>query len=378
MRIQAIKTYVLSQRLNDQSFCYSQAWYDSRTILLLEMITDDGLCGFGESFGNAYANQTIVDRIYAPAILGEDVFASERIWDSLYQKMRDNGQKGSPVEAISAIDIALWDLKGQYVRMPVHRLLGGARRERVLPYATGLYRSKSKNLLKDLVGEAEGYARQGFRAIKIKIGFGPEADLETIGAVRGAIGNIKLMVDANHAYTAHEAIRLSNAMEKYDVEWFEEPVPPEDIEGYREVKAKTRIAVAGGEAEFTRYGFDRLLSRRAVDIVQPDCCVTGGLSEAMKIATLATVHNIQCFPHIWGSAVALRTGIHFAFALPDFPGCLNPRDVYVELDRTPNVFREQLSPGAYRLDGDGYMAIDDEPGLGLHIDRSLIEKYRVR
>ncbi len=378
MKIQAIKTYVVSQKLGGKSFCYSQAWYDTRTILLLELITDDGLSGWGESFGNAYANQTIIDQVYAPAIMGEDVFASERIWDTLYQKMRDNGQKGSPIEAISAIDIALWDLKGQYTRMPVHRLLGGSRRERILPYATGLYRSRSKSLAKDLIDEAEGYIKQGFRALKIKIGFGLETDLETIRAVRCAIGPTRLMVDANHAYTAHEAIRLSHAMEKYDIEWFEEPVPPEDIEGYREVKAKTNIAVAGGEAEFTRYGFYRLLSSRAVDIVQPDCCVTGGLSEAMKVATLSTIHNIQCFPHVWGSAVALRTGIHFAFALPDFPGCLNPRGMYLELDRTPNIFREQLSPGAYHLNRDGYMLMDEEPGLGLHIDRSLIEKFRVK
>lgn len=378
MKIKEVNTYVVSQKLGEERFSYSQAWYNSRTIMLLEIVTDDGITGWGESFGNAFVNKTIIDSVYAQCILNEDVFATERIWESLYNKMRDNGQKGCSIEAISAIDIALWDLKGQYTHMPVYRLLGGCRRDYIVPYATGLYRGESADVVEELIKEAVGYAEQGFRAIKMKIGFGLEKDIISIRRVRQAIGKeIKLMVDANHAYNASSAIYLSRSIEEFDIGWFEEPVPPEDIEGYIELKNKTNIPVAGGETEFTRYGFNRMLAKRAVDIVQPDCCVTGGISEFVKIAALATIHNIQCFPHVWGSAVALRAGINCAFALPNYPDSLNPQEMYLELDRTPNIFREELSPMPYILDGQGHMPIEEFEGLGLHIDKKLIEKYRV-
>ena len=378
MKVKELRTYIVSQELREGSFCYSQAWYNKRTIMLLEIITDDGISGWGESFGNAYVNKAIIDNVYAPLVTGENIFHTERIWDMMYNATRDNGQKGSPIEALSAVDIALWDLKGQYLDMPAHSLMGGHRRERVIPYATGLYRRKSDSMLKELIDEAVSYAQQGFKGIKIKIGFGIEDDIGTVKEIRKNVGDgIKLMVDANHAYNASTAIKLSRSLEAFDITWFEEPVPPEDIDGYIEVKSKTNIPVAGGEAEYTRYGFRHLLSRRAVDIVQPDCGVTGGISEFMKIAVMAAIHNIQCYPHIWGSSVALRSGMHCAFALPNYPDSLTPGDVYLELDRTPNIFREELSAGCYEIK-DGYIYLPEEKGLGLNIDRKLIEKYEVK
>lgn len=377
MIIKNIKTYIVSQQLNNQSFCYSQAWYNSRTIMLIEIITDDGISGFGEAFGNAFINKSVVENVYKPKLIGQNIFDSGKIWDELYNSLRDNGQKGSCIEALSAVDNALWDLKGKCTHLPVYRLMGGARREKIKPYATGLYHSASDNLQKDLVNEAESYVKQGFNAIKIKIGFGIEKDIMTIRNIRSAVGcNIELMVDANHAYNAYTACKLASAIEKYDISWFEEPVPPEDIEGYKEVKSSTSIPLTGGEAEFTRYGFKRFIDERCVDILQPDCSVTGGLSEYLKILTLAKIANTQCFPHVWGSAVAVQVGLNAAFATPDFPESLNPADVYFELDRTPNIFREELNINKLKII-DGYIYLSEFEGLGINVDRDLIKKYQI-
>lgn len=378
MKITKVNTYIVSQKLDGgESFAYSQYWYNTRTIMLLKMETDDGITGWGEAFGPAAVNKAIIDHVYAPLIINRDPFDSEVIWEELYNKLRDHGQKGSPVEAISAIDIALWDIKGKALKLPIYKLLGGAPRERVMPYATGLYRRKCEDITRELVSEAAFYAEQGFKAIKLKIGFGIEDDIKVIKEIRMIIGDsILLMVDANHAYNANNAIKLSRKMEEHNIFWFEEPVPPEDIDGYIEVKNKTFIPVAGGEAEFSRYGFQHLLNRRAVDIVQPDCCVTGGISEFRKIAVLASVNNIQCYPHIWGSVVALHTGLHCAFSLPHYPPSLTPDEMLLELDRTPNIFREELTKKKLTI-RDGYIGLPDSPGLGVDIDEELIRKYLV-
>lgn len=377
MIIKEVKTYVVSQSLGEQSFCYSQLWYNSRTIMILEIITEDGISGFGEAFGNAFINQSIIEHAYVPKLIGQHIFDSGKIWDTLYNLLRDNGQKGSCIEALSAVDNALWDLKGKYTHMPVYQLMGGARRKRIMPYATGLYHSKSSTLEKDLVEEAVSYVEAGFRAVKMKIGFGVQDDIHMVKQVRNAIGgNIDLMVDANHAYNALTATKLAREIEQYNISWFEEPVPPEDIEGYKQVKNATTIPLSGGEAEFTSYGFKRLVDERAVDILQPDCCVTGGLSEFLKIVTLAKIQNIQCFPHVWGTGIAVAVGLNAAFAMPDFPESLNPSEVYFELDRTPNIFREQISKKKLVIK-DGYIDLPQYEGLGLDIDRELIKKYQI-
>jgi len=378
LKIRDINTYILSQQLNrGESFAYSQNWYNTRTIMILEMKTEEGVVGWGECFGPAVVNKAIIDNLYKPLLIGRDPFDSEVIWDELYNKLRDHGQKGAVIEAISAIDIALWDIKGKVLNLPVYKLSGGAYRKRIMPYATGLYRRKCDDITRELVEEASRYVQQGFKAIKLKVGFGIHDDLMTLREIRREIGDkVLLMVDANHAYNANTALKLARRMEEYDIFWFEEPVPPEDIEGYIEVKNGTSIPIAGGEAEFTRYGFNNLLKRRAVNIVQPDCCVTGGISEFKKIATLASIYNIQCYPHIWGSSIALQAGIHCAFSLPDFPPSLTPFDVLLEYDRTPNIFREKLSKIEFKIK-DGYVNLPDRPGLGLEIDEDLIKKYRV-
>jgi len=377
MIISKVKTYVISEELGEKSFCYSQNWYNSRTIMVLEIITDDGISGWGEAFGNAFINQTIIEKVYKAKIIGQNIFDSEKIWDELYNLLRDNGQKGSCIEALSAIDNALWDLKGKYTHLPVYRLLGGARRDKILPYATGLYHKELNQAPKDLVAEAISYVEAGFKAIKMKIGFGLKNDIEIVKAVREAVGsNVQIMVDPNHAYNSMTAIELSKGIEPYDILWIEEPVPPEDIKGYCEVKAASRIPISGGEAEFTMYGFKKFIDNRAVQILQPDCCITGGLTSFRRIITLAKIENIQCYPHVWGSGIALAVGLNAAFSLPDFPEALVTSPVYFELDRTENIFREKLNKIPLNI-VDGWIEKTEFEGLGVDIDRDLIDKYRI-
>jgi D-galactarolactone cycloisomerase len=377
MKITDIKTYIVSQKLGEKSFCYSQAWYNTRTIMVLEIVTDDGLSGWGEAFGNAFINQAVIENAYKARLIDQNVFDTEKIWDELYNSLRDNGQKGSCIEALSAVDNALWDLKGKYTHLPVYTLLGGARRKRIIPYATGLYHTDLNQDPKTLVAEAVRYVEAGFKALKMKTGFGVEDDIKMVAAVRKAIGaDIKLMVDPNHAYNASSAIRMAKGIEPYDILWIEEPVVPEDIKGYKEVKAATSIAISGGEAEFTAYGFKRFIDERAVDILQPDCCITGGLTAFRRIMTLAKIENIQCYPHVWGSGIAVAVGLNAAFAMPDFPEALKPEEVYFELDRTENIFREKLNKNKLVIK-DGYIDLPEFEGLGVDIDRDLIKEYQV-
>ncbi|MGL1894469.1 MAG: mandelate racemase/muconate lactonizing enzyme family protein [Spirochaetaceae bacterium] len=378
MKIESVETIIVKQNLGEGvSFAYSQAWYNTRTIMILKITTDTGIVGWGESFGPAYVNKALIDNYFTPYIMGRDPLDIEVIWEGLYNMFRDHSPKGNAIEAMSAIDIALWDIKGKFLNLPIYKLLGGTPRKHLLPYATGLYPTQLPSNHKVLVQEALRYKNDGFKAIKIKIGFGIEDDINLVKKIRAAVGNdLMLMVDANHAYNANTALKVCRGIEECNITWFEEPVPPEDIDGYIELKSKTTIPLSGGEAEFTRYGFNNLLNRRAVDIVQPDCAVTGGISEFRKIAMLAHVNNIQCYPHVWGSVIGLFTAIHCAFSLPDYPHKLVQEDMLLEYDRTTNIFRDKLAKQPLEL-VDGYILPPTKPGLGIEIDEELLEKYRV-
>jgi len=377
MKITDVEVIVLRHPLS-RPFGFSQWWFEARTCCLVRVATDAGLVGWGECYGPPEPIKAVIDAVYAPLILrGADPFDNEVLWERMYNRMRDYGQKGVAVAAIAGVDIALWDLKGKAVGLPVCKLLGGVFRDRVQAYATGMYFTETDDLPAALAAEAAGYVAQGFRAVKLKVGLGLAADRANVRAVRAATGDgVTLMADANHAYDPKEAIRLGRMLEEHGVYWFEEPVPPEDIAGYIEVKAALDLAVAGGESEYTRWGFRELLGRRAVDIVQPDTCGAGGLTECKRIMALASAHGIQYTPHVWGSAVGLAASLHLAATVPDNPPSLHPTPLLFEFDRTENLFREQLAltPIVQR---DGVIAVPSGPGLGIEIDQRVVERYRV-
>ena len=210
-------------------------------------------------------------------------------------------------------------MRGKLLGQPVSTLLGGRRRERVKVYATGLYFTGGEDLLGKLVEEARLYAAQGFRAIKMKVGLGVETDVRHARAVRQALGDdVELMVDANHAYSLSEAVNFARRIEALGISFFEEPLSPEDYEGYRELRGRTTIPIAGGECEYLLAGFRQLLGGRCVDIAQPDICAAGGLSEVMRIAALARAFHVNVIPHSWGTGIAFAAG----FAPGQRAGCL--------------------------------------------------------
>jgi len=374
MKIVDVKAYVLEAALAEP-FAYSQAWYERRGACLVEIVGEDGNSGWGEAFGPARLTAPIVD-YYKPLLIGEDALATVPHCQTLYNRLRDHGQKGLAIEALSAIDIALWDLKGRHLGVSVQRLIGGPLRNRVEAYATGFYRKRGGDPFSYLVEEAHQRIAEGFTGIKLKLGFGLDGDARLCELVRKAIGpNIRIMVDANHAYDALGAIRLGRLIQPLDIAWFEEPVTPEDLAGYREVKAALDIPIAGGEAEFTRWGFRPLVTERLVDILQPDIAAAGGISETKKIADMASAFGVRVNPHVWGTGVALAASLQLIACLPHNPPGLFPIEPLLEFDQSEHPIRMAViaEPIVQR---DGWVEIPDRPGLGIEIDRTALAKFK--
>ena len=378
MSIKKITCHVVAAPVQ-RPFTSSRGWlYKTRGTCLVEIETDDGIVGWGECYGPAQITAAVVQSV-APWLIGQDPMRTEFLWQMIYTRLRDHGQKGVVVQGLSGIDIALWDIKGKHFGVPVHRLLGGALRTKVQAYATGLYRRKSGDPEKYLAEEAAGYAAEGFKAVKLKVGFGVDEDAAMTRAVRAAIGRgVVLMVDANHAYDAVAAIRLGRLIEEHDIGWFEEPVPPEDAAGYRAVKAAISIPIAGGECEFTRFGFRDLLVARALDIVQPDTCAAGGLSECKKIADMAEAFGVRYNPHVWGTGIAIAASLQLLAVLPSHtPPSLAPLEPMLEVDRTEHPIRQALLVTPIEHVG-GIVSVPDGPGLGIEIDRDALARFEIR
>jgi len=377
MKIKSVRTHVLEAALS-QPFAYSRAWYDTRMAMLVEIETDAGLVGWGECYGPARMTEAAV-KAMARWLIGADPLQTDVLWRRIYADLRDHGQKGIVIEALSGIDIALWDIKGKHFGVPVHQLMGGAVRHEVQAYATGLYRRKSGDPLRYLAEEAAGYAAEGFKAVKLKVGFGVEEDAAVTRAVREAIGpRVALMVDANHAYDAVAAIKLGRMIEQYEIGWFEEPVPPEDVAGHRAVKAALSIPIAGGECEYTRFGFRELFASHALDIVQPDTCAAGGLSECRKIADMAEAFGVRYNPHVWGTGIALAASLQLLAVLPPHtPHSLAPIEPILEFDRTEHPIRQAIlrTPIEHRT---GMVSVPTGPGLGIDIDREALARFAAR
>jgi D-galactarolactone cycloisomerase len=376
--IKRVTCHVVSAPVQ-RPFTSSRGWlYKTRGSCIVEIEASDGTVGWGECYGPSAVAKAFIDTQYGPRIIGRDPFDVEVIWEDLYNRIKDYGSKGMAIAALSGIDIALWDLIGKTCGQPIHKLIGGAFRTEVTAYATGLYFIDMDRLVEEAVEEARGYVEEGFSAVKMKIGLGSlKLDIERVAAVREAIGDkTRLMVDANHCFTVPQAIRLGRELEKLDVEWFEEPISPEDVDGYVEVTRALDMAVAGGENEFTRWGFRDLVARKAMDIVQPDVCAAGGISECRKIASIASAHGVECVPHAWGSAIGLAATLHFLAALPDQPPSFRPMPPLLEFEQCENPFRDHLSVEPI-VQTRGKVAVPSGAGLGIEIDRSILDRYRV-
>jgi D-galactarolactone cycloisomerase len=375
-RIADIRAHVLEASIS-QPFAWSFSSTALRSACLVEMICEDGMTGWGECFGPAQLNAAVLDA-FRPHLIGADALASEQIWMRLYGQFRDQGQKGLMVTALSGVDVALWDLKGKHFEAPVHVLLGGPLRTQVAAYATGTYRRGAGDAVDYILDEVKGYVREGFAAVKIKIGFDVAKDAALIRACREAVGpGIALMLDANHGYDAIEAVALGRAVADCDIGWFEEPVVPDDLASYREVRGRQPIPVAGGECWFTRWNFRDVLAERAVDIIQPDVCAAGGLSETKKIADMAAAFGVRCVPHVWGTGVGLAAALQLLAVLPDNPPRHAPHQPLLEYDRSEHPFRQAVLTTAIEADA-GTVRIPQAVGLGVVVDRSALQRFAKR
>ena len=373
MKIQSIESFILSDKL-EKSFYFSQWEYSERRICIVKVTSDTGHVGWGEGYGPAGIVEAGIKHL-TPFVIGKNPLENERIWGIMYRRTLDFSRSGILVSAISALDVAIWDLKGKILEQPVHLLLGGKKRESITPYATGMYFTYCDDQPELLADEAKRYTELGYKAMKMKVGLSIEEDVENVKRVRQAIGTgVKLMIDANHAYNLREAIHLARAVEPYDIYWFEEPISPEYYDQYAELRARTSIPIAGGECEYLRFGFQALLKSRSVDIAQPDICGTGGLTEAKRIANLASVYGVEVIPHTWGTGIALSAAAHFISNLDTLPGRLQAPNCFIEYDRTENRLREEVTTTSLVF-RDGEFTIGDEPGLGVTINEEALSKY---
>ena len=386
MKITSIKSHVLRYEL-DKELGYSQQYYKHRTAHLVEVETDEGITGWGECFGPgniALANKYIVEKVIQPLIKGDDPLKKEYIWHKVYNLLRDSGQKGMPIQALSGIDIALWDILAKKSNLPLYQLLGGKTNDKIPVYGYGMMLQKKTvdELCELFKNEANQIKEKNFKAMKMKIGMGPKEDLKLVSAVRDTIGSeFKLMVDANHAYNKNDALYVGRGLDEMNIYWFEEPVAPEDYDGYKELKEKLKTNIAGGEAEFTKYGWNQLIKNNCIDIAQPEVCGLGGITEYLKVSALAQSNFIPIVNHVWGSALSVAVNLHLLTTLPDMPGGLFPTKSMLEFDTTEkNIFITDLAEEKFSIldqvkNKNGFASPLENIGIGINPNKDFIKKY---
>ncbi len=336
---------------------------------LVRVETDDGTVGWGEVHAPVApeVSKSIIDTLIAPNLIGRDPLEPAVLWDDMYALMRPRGHAlGFMQEAISGVDIALYDVAGKALGVPVYTLLGGKRRDSARTYASVLQWLQPD----DLAEAAVRYRDAGFTAMKIKVGQDPGIDRRKVEQARAAVkDDMDLMADANCRYSVAEAVAMARVLEQEGFLWLEEPVPPEDVAGYRQLREKVDIAIAGGECECTHYRFGHLFTQGTYDVAQPDICRAGGITACHRIGVLASAHNVRTAPHVSiGSAIHIAASLHWAvsdpsFFIHEFPVFENPL--------VDDLFAEPLD---WR---DGHLHVSQRPGLGFDIRDDVVEKYRV-
>ena len=341
--------------------------------LVVEVFTDQGLVGVGNAALAPRVTKQVIDLYLAPALLGQDPWDIEFLWQHMYRRTMAFGRKGIGMVAISALDIALWDLLGKSAGQPVYRLLGGRTKQRIPVYASRLYSTP----LDELAEEARKYRDAGYRAMKLRFGWGPtdgaagmQRNVELVRTVREAVGTeIDVMADAYMGWNLDYARRIIPLLEEFNLRWLEEPVIPDDVQGYAQLKALGRVPIAGGEHEFTLHGFREMLEARAVDYIQFDTNRVGGISQARKISALAEAYAVPVIPH-----AGQMHNYHVVMASLNSPMAeyFPPVDVEVGNELFWYIYRGE--PRAK----DGFIDLDDAlPGLGLTIDEDALKEFEV-
>jgi len=337
---------------------------------LLIVRTDDGLVGYGSCYTSGKLVAGAIELLW-PLLKGQSAVEPERVSETLRQSSFWQGRGGSVEHAISGIDIALWDLMGKSCKQPVSRLLGGIYRHTIKPYGSILF-DEPEALRRSL----EHVVERGFKAIKL--GWRPfgrrdrKFDELLVRTARQTVGDdVELMIDAGGSeqfwpHGTNWARNTANMLADFGIVWFEEPLPPDDLEGYIALTRVSPVPIAGGEVLTRRQAFQPWIERRAVDILQPDCTKNGGLSESRRIAWLAFDHNVQVVPHGWNTAIGLAADLQFSAAIPVAR--------YVEY-LTPSAYIDEITTEPFHLDDQGRLTIPSRAGLGIDIDADKLNRF---
>jgi L-alanine-DL-glutamate epimerase-like enolase superfamily enzyme len=342
-------------------FRYAGGTVTSRVTSLVRVHTDGPHTGIGAAYSHPDLVKLIIERHLAPHLVGRDPADIAELWDLMYGLTRWYGRKGAAVSALGGVDIALWDLRGKAAGKAVYELLGGET-DQVPAYASGLFWTDDVN---DLSEEAARHVANGFRRVKMRLGRDPEYDLAAVDAARrGAAEGNDVIVDGSHRYSVQRAEWMGNELAARGVFWFEEPFPPEELDAYVALRSRVEVPLAAGENDFGVQGFRELIRAGAVDVVQPDCCRAGGITECVRIARLAEDAGLRVGAHTWSDAVALVANAHVVAALPN--------GLTVEVDQTGNPFIDELLAEPLRIE-DGRLALGG-PGLGVKLDERVVDQ----
>ena len=350
---------------------------------LVVVTADNGLQGFGEakaavgSSGVCASIVTCVEKELKPILLGRDARNINELWERMYNGVRDHyaidrgrvfpilGNRGLTISAMSGVDMALWDLLGKSLGVPVVQLLGGAIRPTMEVYASGGWADAD-----EIGAQLKSYTDKGFEAVKMRVGVmddTPEYSIKRVKAAREALGeNVKIMADAHGTFSVPEAKRFCRGVEDCNLYWFEEPISPDNKKGTAEVKNYTHIPIAAGESEFTRFDVRDLIQHNAVDVVQPDSAIIGGISEAWKVAALAAAYQLELAPHCWGSAFSFMAGVNLAFASP------SSSIIEFSLGGNPMMYdlvHEKIEVNNGRIDS------PKTPGLGMNVNWDFVKDH---
>jgi len=380
MEIQSVETIPLEHQLGEgNGFGGSRGITHTRTATLVKLTADDGTVGWGEAFAPPRTVATLLEEVFADDAIGRSPWDADGLADELYTG--DVGgyhfsRGGFYQAALTGIEVAMWDLQGKAVGKPVREILGGASRDTVTPYASTLYFTQFEQDPAEPIRAAD---REGFTAAKIKIGGGIDDDIERARTAREILDDdAHLMVDYNGNYTPEQAIESIRAISEFDLTWVEEPVPPEDRSGYQRISEQTTVPLAAGEAHFGRFEFTELIEDDIVDIIQPNLGRCGGFAEARYYARLATTENVSVRPHVWNSAIGTAAALQFLATVPKYPhaSAVTPETLLFEFDRSENPLRDDLLVDPLDPTG-GELAVPDDPGLGIEVDESVVEQYRI-
>lgn len=365
MKITDVEVIILSKPLG-KPFVTSRAQFDRRIATLVQVSTDEGITGLGESIGNPVTVKGVIEKQLKEMVMGKNPFDIEKLWQEMYSKALYWDLKGALVIAISGIEMALWDIQGKALNKPVYRLIGGEYRNKIRAYASDLFWEEP-----EVMAEKAGqYVKKGYSIVKTHIGRDLQGDIQRARAIRKAIGDdVGFMIDINCGYDRPTALAMAQRFTEFNPFWYEEPLVPYDIEGYADLRSRISFPIVFGENEFTKYAFKDIFVKGAADYIMPDAARVGGILEMKKICAMAEAFNVTCSPHNYSSGVLLAATLHIMASTPNTD--------LLEYDVTGTAIYEELLTEPLEVK-DGFVSIPQSPGLGVRLTEEIRQKYEVK